>query len=122
MAFISGTYLEHSTGSMQRVYSTSYVDSVYATNYLFFFKDFLAPRLARVAVDGSFSSDFVLQNMVFQGTVSGPSLWNIYFADVHEPAERNGARERRFAYDLTVSKAYPGSITNKEVPSDLHKP
>ena len=44
-----------------------------------FFMDFLAPRLARVAVDGSFSADFVLQNMVFQGTVSGPRLWNVYF-------------------------------------------
>ena len=32
---------------------------------LTFFYDFLAPRLARVAVDGYFSLDFALQNMVF---------------------------------------------------------
>ena len=46
-------------------------------------------------------------------------MWNIYFADVHEAAERNRARERRFADDLSVSKAYPRTIANEDVRSDL---
>ena len=39
-----------------------------------FFEDYLAPRSARVAVDGAESFAFVLLNMVFQGTVRGPTL------------------------------------------------
>ena len=50
-------------------------------------------------------SKFVLQNFVFQRTVLGPTLWNIFFADVHGPAEQNGAKERRFADDLSYFQA-----------------
>ena len=58
-----------------------------------FFEDYLAPRSARVAVDGAESFAFVVLNMVFQGTVLGPTFWNIFFADVHELAKRNGAKQ-----------------------------
>ena len=84
-----------------------------------FFQDFLAPRMARVAVDGSLSLEFVLQNMRFQGTALGPNLWNVYFADVHGSVERNGARDRRFADDLSVSKEYARQISNEDVVGDL---
>ena len=84
-----------------------------------FFQDFLAPRLACVAVDGSLSLEFVLQNMIFQGTVLGPWLWNVYFADVHEAAARNGACERKFADDLSVSKDYARTVANEEVVGEI---
>ena len=71
-----------------------------------FFENYFAPRTAQVAVDGDVSSTFTLSNIVFQGTVLGPSLWNIFFADAHAPAERNGATERRFADDLSISKMF----------------
>ena len=86
-----------------------------------FFEDYLAPRSARVAVDGAESFAFVLLNMVFQGTVLGPTFWNIFFADVHEPAERNGAKERRFADDLSLSKQYAASVKNDEIQADLRR-
>ena len=41
-----------------------------------FFEDYLAPRRARVSIDRADSVECVLQNIVFQGTVLGPSLWN----------------------------------------------
>ena len=120
-----GVYLGDISGAFDRVDATRLLDKLrrfgVCDKLLTLFEYFLAPRLARVAVDGSFSSDFVLQNMVFQGTVSGPSLWNINFANVHEPAERNGAQERRFAHDLSVSEAYPRTVANEQVLSDLHK-
>ena len=71
-----------------------------------FFEDYLAPRTAQVAVDGDMSDMFTLSNMVLQGTVFGPSLWNIFFADVRAPAERNGAKERKFADDSRISKEF----------------
>ena len=86
-----------------------------------FFEDYLAPKTAQVAVDGEVSDIFTLSNIVFQGTVLGPSLWNIFFADVHAPAERNGATERRFADDLSISKMLHRSRANDEILSDLRR-
>ena len=36
----------------------------------------LAERDVKVCVDGVFSTGFALRNMVFQGTVLGPTLWS----------------------------------------------
>lgn len=36
---------------------------------------------ARVAVGSKFSRDMKIKNMVYQGTIIGPPLWNIYYAD-----------------------------------------
>ena len=41
----------------------------------------LEDRLAQVVVNGTASSDMTLRNMVFQGTVTGPILWNLFFED-----------------------------------------
>ena len=52
------------------------------------FTDFLSPRRAQVVVDGGQSYEFTLKDMVFQGTVLGPSFWNIFFEDIHCFAEK----------------------------------
>ena len=44
-------------------------------------QSWLYERRARVAVGGKFSKEMKIQNMVYQGTVLGPPLWNIYYAD-----------------------------------------
>ena len=38
-------------------------------------------RVSRVVLGGAHSLDEILANSVFQGTVFGPPLWNIYYAD-----------------------------------------
>ena len=87
-----GVYLGDVSGAFDRVDATRRLHKLrrlgVCDNMLTFFENFLAPRLARVVVDGAFSMDFVLQNIIFQGTVFGPSLWNVYFADVHVPTEK----------------------------------
>ena len=88
---------------------------------IIFFEYYLAPRSARVAVDGEVSDIFILQNMVFQRTIFGPSLWNIFFADVHEPTQRNGATERRFADDLSISKEFVRNTSNEDIISDMRQ-
>ena len=84
-----------------------------------FFIDYLAPRRATVGVDGALSYKFVLQDMLFQGTVLGSTLWNIFFSDVHDAAEQNGCRERRFADDLSTSKSFPKDADNDDILGDL---
>ena len=41
-------------------------------------QDWLSSRVARVTVSGFHSRDILMSNMVFQGTVLGPPLWNIF--------------------------------------------
>ena len=41
----------------------------------------LRDRHAKVVVGGLASEEFTLANMFFQGTVWGPTLWNIFFED-----------------------------------------
>mgnify|MGYP002173381858 CR=1 FL=1 len=41
----------------------------------------LEPRRATVVVGGGASSPFRIQDMIFQGTVLGPQLWNFLSAD-----------------------------------------
>lgn len=86
-----------------------------------FLAHYLLPRTAEVLVGASKSAPFPLANMVFQGTVLGPCLWNIFFADVHEAAPSTGGVETRFADDLNVFKIYPGKTTHEEIHHDLRQ-
>ena len=58
---------------------------------------YLAARSAKVAVNGAKSKEFMLANMIVQGTVLGPHLWNIFFSDVHQAAEETKCNEQTFA-------------------------
>ena len=51
-------------------------------SWLAFIESYLAPREAVVAVEGARSEPFIIADMVFQGTVLGPMLWNMFFADI----------------------------------------
>ena len=44
-------------------------------------QSWLSDRTARVAVGGKLSKDMNIHNMVYQGTVLGPPLWNIVYGD-----------------------------------------
>ena len=61
-----------------------------ANIYLRFLDAYLEPRVGKVAVGGVISDLFVLEDMVFQGSVLGPALWNIFFQDVFHSAAWHG--------------------------------
>ena len=65
--------------------------------FLDFLNSYLEPRLGRVTVEGAFSETFSMCDMVFQGTVLGPSLRNIFFRDVGLEASAKGGKETLFA-------------------------
>ena len=75
-------------------------------------QSWLSDRTAYVCVEGVQSIAFVLQNMVFQGTVSGPSLWNTYYADANRTVESCEYTGTVFADDLNCFKVFDGSIGN----------
>ena len=70
--------------------------------FLDFLNDYLLTREGHVRVEGALSEVMFLANMVFQGTVLGPSLWNAFFADVAQYVPSGNQRINLFADDLTV--------------------
>ena len=88
----------------------------------------LEPRSSKVVVEGSASSERVLENSVFQGTVWGPPLWNVYYADASMAVRKTDFEDIVFADDLNCTKVLPPSATNddaftdaKRCQSELHK-
>ena len=118
-----GVFLSDISGAFDRVDANKMIKKLrragVCETLVQFFIDYLSPRRAHVVVDGASSSAFELRDMLFQGTVFGTSLWNIFFADVHAPAEKYGGREQRFADDLSTSKAYPRKTPNDDILKDM---
>ena len=50
--------------------------------FIDFLNSYLLPSEGIVAVEGALSEAMLLCDMVFQGTVLGPALWNTFFSDV----------------------------------------
>ena len=48
--------------------------------------------------------------MVFQGTVLGPDLWNVFFVDAKEPIRKADFKEIMFADDLNAFKIVPRTM------------
>ena len=44
-----------------------------------FLRSYLAPRTGQVVVQGTLSDPYEISNTIFQGTVLGPPLWNVFF-------------------------------------------
>ena len=66
--------------------------------------------------------------MLFQGTVLGPILWNLFFEDSRGPINKSGFREITFADDLNAFKCVARSVRNttvmrhaKKCQAELHK-
>ena len=80
---------------------------------------YLSPRQGQVVVEGEFSELFEIMNSVFQGTVLGPSLWNMFFADVSLPAASTGGSESVFADDLNVFQKFDGLASEEAIMETL---
>ena len=69
-------------------------------------QSWLRKRAAHVVVSGHKSDAMTLVDMVFQGTVWGPPLWNAFYADSRRPIRNSGFVEIIFADDLNAWKKF----------------
>ena len=83
-------------------------------------QSWLYERKARVAVGGKFSRDMKISNMVYQGTVLGPPLWNVYYADAAQAVNIHGFLEIVFADDLNCFKDFDSDTPNLELHEEMH--
>ena len=77
----------------------------------------LQQRTAHVVVEGQFSDKMVLQNMVFQGTVLGFFLWNLFSEDARRAIHKTGFEEK-FAHNASVVSVLAEA---KKCQTELHK-
>ena len=71
------------------------------------------PRTASVVVGGARSEPFCIHNMVYQGTVTGPQLWNLYFADAAHAIEEYMFEEVVYADDLNAYRQFASTTTTE---------
>ena len=64
----------------------------------------LEPRRASVVLGGETSSSFRIKDMLFQGTVLGPQLWDLFFEDAASAINECLYEEIIFADDLNAYK------------------
>ena len=75
-------------------------------------RSWLEARLATVVVNGTTSDEMPLRNMVFQGTVTGPILWNLFFEDARHAINECFFDEIAFADDLNSYCLYSSATQN----------
>ena len=68
-----------------------------------------------VIADGKSGAPLALDNMVFQGTVLGSSLWNIFFSDVDRSIEHIGWSCQQIADYLSAHKQCPAVASNEDI-------
>ena len=79
----------------------------------------LEARLAKVVVSGSASIYMTLHDIVFQGTVTGPILWNLFFEDARHAINEYFFKEVVFADDLNAFCIYSSATHNDVIKKAL---
>ena len=74
-----------------------------------------------MAVGGQFSRDMVIRDIVYQGTIIGPLLWNVFYEDAAMAIRVHEFCEIVFADDLNAYKAFELTTANSALFSDLEK-
>ena len=120
-----GIYLSDISGAFDRVHRPRLLRKLcragFNRKFLALFSDFLDVREAIVVIGGASSDPYILENMVFQGTVLGPILWNIFFADVSDAVvAQNGFVDTKFADDLSACKEFANETANSDIMGELH--
>ncbi len=75
-----------------------------------FLCSWLEDRTSNVIVGGECSDNRVLANSVFQGTVLGSPLWNLFYADARHAVRELGFVETVFADDFNCWKGFDWNV------------
>ena len=60
-----------------------------------------------------------LSDMVYRGTVWGPPLWNLHYADARFAVRQNGFHELVFADDLNAFKSFEKEVTDEDMHEEM---
>ena len=120
-----GIYCSDVSGAFDRVSADRLLRKLAAhgihSDLLGVIKSWLRNRTAYVVVAGAKSSPFTLADMVFQGAVWGPTLWNTYFGDAACVMQGHGFVIVIYADDYNAFKVYPSCAHNRLIFSELRE-
>jgi hypothetical protein len=106
--FAVNLYCSDVSGAFDRVERARLCDKLRTLglhpDVLGFLESWLEDRESQVVLGGAASFAEALVNSVFQGTVLGPPLWNVFFADARRALLKHGFSETVFADDLNAWK------------------
>ena len=116
-------YMSDVSAAFDRVFTPRLIKKLQARGvpaiFLRVFESWLRERTAEVVVNGSSSEKLGLQNMVFQGTVLGPMLWNVFYKDASVAIRSKSFEEIVFADDLNAFKKYSAEVPNEAILQDM---
>ena len=119
-----GLYCSDVSGAFDRVSASYLIDKLRRLpihpRILQVLDSWLQERHTSVVVGGKHSQSFIMTDMVFQGTVWGPPLWNIFFADGALVIQAAGFTEIIYADDLNAFKRYSLDIDDNTISNELH--
>ena len=105
-----GLYCSDVSGAFDRVDKTRLWQKLRASGLhlrvVALLESWLEDRISRVVVAGKQSPDEPLTDSVFQGTVLGPPLWNLFYEDARHSVTWKGFFESVFADDFNCWKAF----------------
>ena len=108
--FLVAVYCSDVSGAFDRVSQDRLIAKLRTLglhdDILGFLISWLADRSSKVVLGGHHSAAEVLANSVYQGTVLGPPLWNVFYSDSKAPVRKCGYTETAFADDLNCWKAF----------------
>ena len=77
--------------------------------------------IAHVVVGGQRSEALTLVDMLFQGTVWGPNLWNAFFNDACVAIQELLFSEIVYADDLNAFREFASTVDNSEIQANMDK-
>ena len=86
-----------------------------------FLDSWLADRVSVVIVGGESSIPRVLANSVFQGTVLGPPLWNLFYLDAFSAVRKLDFVDVVFADDFNYWKGFPGGTALQDMMDECRR-
>ena len=118
-------YMSDVSGAFDRVSADRLLEKLQARkvpdDLLKVFASWLEARRAEVVVCGKRSLQYCLKDMVFQGTVFGPTLWNVFYGDSKASINACDYIEIVFADDLNAFRKFSHGETDDELFLDMRK-
>ena len=114
-----GIYCSDVSGAFDRICSSRLLAKLRAKgvhqSMIDVIASWLEARRAAVVVGGYRSTSFSIEDMVYQGTVLGPTLWNIFFADACEAIREYFFEEVVYADDLNAFRMFHSGTSNNDI-------
>ena len=114
-----GSYLSDISGAFDKGSRCSIIGKLsqigLSESFLDVLNSYLLIRQGSVRVEGAVSEAMLLTDMVFQGTVLGPSFWNAFFGDIADHVHQGRQLINLFADGLTVKTHAPQHVNESVI-------